>query len=195
MTTVEKDANKAFNNAVELFVSERFSPSRFSLDSGFESGPCSPDSASVSSSAPSHATDEALPQEPQPSSSPVSTDTKKRVSLSSEPCTSAESESSQDAHWNRLWTARFECRWEECGASYSDVNDFFDHAMQSHVEVLAGKTKSSARRGSDDDRFQCKWHGCEMTLKRGTPQKKVSAPSRVCPGGRPSPLTFTPRIT
>ncbi|KAI6197080.1 C2H2-type domain-containing protein [Aphelenchoides besseyi] len=80
------------------------------------------------------------------------------------------------------------CHWADCDEQFFDINELFDHAMSAHLDELrpssSGCMKSASNtvqrkmrpardeQKENDNAFQCLWVDCEMSLKRGTAEKK-----------------------
>ncbi|CAD5216287.1 unnamed protein product [Bursaphelenchus xylophilus] len=198
----------------ESEMTDRYSPAPNSVDSGFESGPCSPDSSSCSSSVVDSSAVQLSRNEPPTKirrygakigteklsenkperESFVDEEAKDDVSSTAEsgsarsvPSSSPEPQPEQ-AHqpeepstsadeYEPRTSAGFNCLWAGCQQSYGDVNDLYDHAVQEHLSIipLQNISNGTKRRNSEasEKRFQCQWRGCEMTLKRGSADKKL----------------------
>lgn len=83
------------------------------------------------------------------------------------------------------------CLWANCTEEFYAVNDLYDHTMEQHFCSLRPSGSSSTstiatsnqrKRIIRDDKeelasekkYRCQWRDCEMSLRRGTPEKKVS---------------------
>ncbi|CAD5212039.1 unnamed protein product [Bursaphelenchus okinawaensis] len=172
-------------------TTERYSPSPNSVDSGFESGPSSPDSSSCSSetSSTQAKTEHKVERYDNKIVDHLSTIKEEQFSVKSEikqvkaesptiPVASPElpEKAKQPSTSRDYYDADYHCLWQGCNYFYADVNDLYDHALQTHISVLPALpfTNGRKRRNSDacERHYQCKWHDCEMTLKRGAADKK-----------------------
>ncbi|KAI6242662.1 Zinc finger protein jing [Aphelenchoides fujianensis] len=122
----------------------------------------------------------AVPPTPeQPIGSEVAAKPVKRVRL----VTPDQTNEKLDDPYASAFKPRHCCAWADCEQQFFDVNDLFDHTTAVHLEHLRpncskAESRPTARNGrstedkENEDRFQCQWRDCEMSLKRGTPDKK-----------------------
>jgi hypothetical protein len=89
----------------------------------------------------------------------------------------------------RCFVPQYPCRWSSCEEAFFDVNDLYDHTTEHHlnglrpsgsgvvVQDITNRRARSAISEEDEkvseEKFRCQWKDCEMSLKRGTEEKKV----------------------
>ncbi|KAI6186206.1 Zinc finger protein jing [Aphelenchoides besseyi] len=97
---------------------------------------------------------------------------------------------STDLHnpYSSAFKPRHCCRWADCDVQFFDINELYDHAMSAHLDELRPSASGSTKmengavepkvrptrddQKENDNTFECLWVDCEMSLKRGTAEKK-----------------------
>jgi hypothetical protein len=104
----------------------------------------------------------------------------KRVRIS----TPEEAVKENDDPYAKCLKPQHPCKWAECTQEFFDVNDLYDHTVEKHfcsLKPSASSTSTNQRiRVVRDDKeelatekkYRCQWRECDMSLKRGTAEKK-----------------------